>query len=436
MENDLRDNVERLSPVWARYFDLVVDHAAGCYVWDTDGRRYMDFTCGIGVTNTGHCHPAVVKAAQEQIAKCIHIQANIYHHKPMLELVGCLLPIMPEGLDTFFFSNSGAEAIEASVKLARQTTGAPNIIVFDGGFHGRTVGAMSLTTSKAGYRAGYAPLMAGVHVAPFPFKYRQGISEGEATARALAGVKHLFKSQCPPEDTAAMLIEPVLGEGGYVPAPDAFLRGLREICDQHGILLIMDEVQTGFGRTGKMFGFEHSGVRPDIIVLAKGLASGFPLSGIVAPRALMSKWKPGSHGGTYGGNAVACAAAVATVAAIREEGMVENAAVLGERLMQELQTLAGRYPVLADVRGLGLMVGCEFSTAEGEPDAATTKAVQKACMHEGLLLITCGTYDNVIRWVPPLNVTWEELSEGLSIFADALEAVTSGRQGAPMAQAH
>jgi 4-aminobutyrate aminotransferase len=217
-----------------------------------------------------------------------------------------------------------------------------------------------------------------------------------------------------------MLIEPVLGEGGYVPAPDSFLRGLREICDRHGILLIVDEIQTGFGRTGRMFGYEHSGVRPDIVVLAKGLASGFPLSGIAASRALMSKWKPGSHGGTYGGNAVACAAAVATIHAMEEDGMVENSAGLGERLIAELRALGRRYPVMADVRGLGLMIGCEFTTPAGEPDAAAAKAVQKACMREGLLLLTCGTYDNVIRWVPPLNVTWEQLSEGLAIFEAAL----------------
>jgi 4-aminobutyrate aminotransferase len=419
-------NAEHLAPVWARYFDLVVDYAQGCYVWDIEGRRYTDFTCGIGVTNTGHCHPGVVAAAQEQVAKCIHVQANIYYHKPMLSLVDALLPIMPGGLDTFFFSNSGAEAVEASIKLARQYTGRPNIIVFDGGFHGRTVATMSLTTSKAVYRTGYAPLMAGVHVAPFPFAYRQRMSEDEATARALAGVNHLFKSQTPPEDTAAMLVEPVLGEGGYVPAPDSYLRGLREICDRHGILLIVDEIQTGFGRTGKMFGCEHSGVRPDIVVLAKGLASGFPLSGIAATRALMAKWKPGSHGGTYGGNAVACAAAVATIRAIRDEGMVQNSATLGERLMAELRDMSTQYPLLGDVRGLGLMVGCEFSTPEGEPDPAATKAIQKACMQEGLLLLTCGTYDNVIRWVPPLNVTWQQISEGLGIFASALHAAAEG----------
>jgi 4-aminobutyrate aminotransferase len=427
MEKSLPPNAEHLSPVWARYFDLLVDHAQGCYVWDDAGRRYIDFTCGIGVTNTGHCHPKVVAAAQEQVARCIHVQANIYYHKPMLDLVGALLPLMPEGLDTFFFSNSGAEAIEASIKLARQATGRPNIVVFDGGFHGRTVGTMSLTTSKAAYRAGTAPLMAGVHVAPFPYSYRQGFSEGEATERALTGVKHLLKSQTVPEDTAAMLVEPVIGEGGYVPAPDAFLHGLREICDRHGILLILDEVQSGMGRTGRLFGFEHSGVRPDIIVLAKGLASGFPLSGIVASRALMSRWKPGSHGGTYGGNAVACAAAVATVRAILDERMTENAAALGERLMFELHELRTRHPLLGDVRGRGLMVGCEFTTPDGQPDAATTKAIQKCCATEGLLLLTCGTYDNVIRWVPPINVTWEQISDALRIFAGALDGIQSSK---------
>ena len=436
MEDPLPANAEHLAPVWARYFSLVVDRAQGCYVWDTAGRRYLDFTCGIGVTNTGHCHPRVVAAAQEQVARCIHVQANIYYHQPMLDLVGALRPLMPPELDTFFFSNSGAEAIEGALKLARQVTGRPNVIVFEGGFHGRTIGAMSLTTSKAGYRAGYAPLMAGVHVAPFPYPYRQGGDEATATARALAQVRHLFKSQTSPDETAAMLIEPVLGEGGYIPAPDAFLQGLRALCDEHGILLILDEVQTGFGRTGRMFAWEHAGARPDILVLAKGLASGFPLSGVVAPRALMSRWRPGSHGGTYGGNAVACAAAVATIAALREEGLVENAARLGPWLLDELRGLQARYPGLGDVRGRGLMIGCEFTTPGGEPDAAIVKAIQKACLAEGLLLLTCGTYDNVIRWVPPLLVTQEQLADGLRIFAAALATVTQGATPAPAGAAH
>lgn len=419
----LPPNAEHLAPAWARYFDVVVDHAQGCYVWDQAGRRYLDFTCGIGVTNTGHCHPRVVAAAQAQVARCIHLQANIYYHQPMLDLVGALLPLMPPELDMFFFSNSGSEAIEGSVKLARQTSKRPNIIVFDGGFHGRTLGTMSLTTSKAAYRVGAAPLLAGIHVAPFPFAYRQGVDEATATARALAGLRHLLRSQTAPEDTAAILIEPVLGEGGYVPAPDTFLQGLRAICDEHGILLIIDEVQSGFGRTGKMFAFEHAGIRPDILVLAKGIASGFPLSGIVAPRAIMGRWKPGSHGGTYGGNAVACAAAIATIGTLQDEGLVENAARLGAWMLGELRTLQGRFPVLGDVRGRGLMIGCELTTAAGEPDAATTKAVQKACMTAGLLLLTSGTYDNVIRWVPPLLVTQEQLAEAVRIFADALAGV-------------
>ncbi|WP_322800138.1 aspartate aminotransferase family protein [Thermoflexus sp.] len=408
-----------LSPVWLRIFELEVAHGEGVYLYATDGRRYLDFTSGIGVTNTGHCHPKVVAAIQEQAARLLHGQINIVIHRPVLELVEELLTIVPAPLDTFFFANSGAEAVEAAVKLARYATGRPNIIVFQGSFHGRTHMAMALTTSKTIYRAGYQPLPAGVYVAPYPYAYRYGWDEETTLRFCLRELDLLLKSQTAPEETAAILVEPILGEGGYVVPPRGFLTALRERCDHYGILLIADEVQTGFGRTGRFFAVEHEGVAPDILIMAKGIASGLPLSGIAARADLMARWKPGAHGGTFGANAVACAAAVATIRVMKEEKLPENAAARGTELLEGLRRLAPRFPAIGDVRGRGLMVGVEF-TRNGEPDTALAKAVQAACFRRGLLLLTCGTYDNVIRWIPPLIVTAGQIQEGLHIFEEAL----------------
>lgn len=420
-----RDNLKQhLSPVWSHYTDLVVDHGEGPYLFGEDGRRHLDFTSGIGVTNTGHAHPRVVAAAQAQVAKIIHAQANIVYHRPMLELVDELLQIVPSHLHSFFFSNSGAEAVEASVKLARHATKRTNIIVFQGSFHGRTVGAMSLTMSNTVYRVGYQPLMAGVFVAPYPYAYRYGWSEEETVAFCLRELRLLLQTQTAPAETAAILIEPVLGEGGYVVPPAAFLDGLQAICREHGILLIMDEVQSGFGRTGKWFAHQHWNIEPDIMVMAKGIASGFPLSGIAARPELMQRWQTGTHGGTYGGNAVACAAAVATIRTLRDEGMVENAARMGAALMTGLRQLQGSHPVIGDVRGLGLMVAAEFSSAAGEADAKTAKAVLAECRARRLLLLSCGPWGNVIRWIPPLMIDEGHLDEGLSIFEEALAAAS------------
>jgi len=421
----VKEPKESLSPVWLRYTNILIDHAQGAYLYATDGRRYLDFTTGIGVANTGHCHPKVVAAAQEQAARLIHGQANIVYHQPMLDLIAELQTVVPAHLDSFFFSNSGAEGIEASLKLARHATKRTNLIVFQGGFHGRTVGTMSLTTSNPIYRVRYQPLMAGVFVAPFPYAYFYGWSEEETTAFCLKQLRHLLASQTAPEETAAMLIEPVLGEGGYVVPPPDFLAGVQEICREHDILLIIDEVQSGFGRTGKWFAFQHFGVEPDILVMAKGIASGFPLSGIAARSELMEKWTPGTHGGTYGGNAVSCAAAAATVRVMREEGLVENSARMGPTLLARLRQLQKRFPIMGDVRGLGLMVGVEFTAATSEPDKTTAKAIQKQCLEDGLMLLTCGTYGNVIRWIPPLIIDDSHLEEALGIFQGALETVVS-----------
>jgi 4-aminobutyrate aminotransferase len=411
---------EHLSPVWPHYTPIIVDHASGCYIYDQDGQAYLDFTSGIGVTNTGHCHPRVVEAIQQQAGLLLHGQANIVTHRPMLELVDELRTIVDPAIDGFFFSNSGAEAVEGAVKLARHATGRPNVIVFQGSFHGRTVGTMSLTTSKTIYRAGYQPLMPGVVVSPYPYAFRYGWSEAETVRWCLDELDYLLISQSAPFETAAMLIEPVLGEGGYVPLPEGFLQGLRERCDQHGILLIADEIQSGFGRTGRWFAQQHYGVTPDIMTVAKGLASGMPLSGVFSRLELMEKWIPGSHGGTYGGNAVAAAAAVATIRAMRAEDMPGNAAQRGSQLVDGLLKLQSQYPSIGDVRGMGLMVGVEFRTPDGKADKDTAKAVVHACQERRMLLLTCGAYDNVIRWIPPLVVSAAEIAQGLGIFEEAL----------------
>ncbi len=410
-----------LAPVWSRIFPLVVERGEGAYLYDVNGRRYLDFTSGIGVTNTGHAHPRVVRAVQEQAAKLLHGQVNIVRHLPILQLAEKLRAIVPSPLDRFFFSNSGAEAVEASIKLARHATGRPNIIAFQGSFHGRTVATMSLTSSKTVYRVGYQPLMAGVFFAPYPYAYRYGWDEATTVDFCLRELEFILKTQTAPEETAAFLVEPVLGEGGYVPAPPAFLQGLREIADHYGILLIIDEVQTGFGRTGRWFALEHSGVVPDIMVMAKGIASGLPLSGIAARADLMERWKVGTHGGTYGGNAVACAAAVATIDVIREEGLIENAQARGAQLMAGLRRLQAEFPIIGDVRGLGLMIGVEFTHPDGTPAADVAKAVTHACFKRGLLLLTCGPWSNTVRWIPPLVVTEAQVEEALRIFADALK---------------
>ncbi|MFG1770241.1 aspartate aminotransferase family protein [Nocardia salmonicida] len=407
-----------LSPVLKQATPVHVDHGAGCYLYDTDGRRYLDFTAGIGVTSTGHCHPTVVAAAQAQVAKLIHGQYTTVLHRPLLELTERLGTVLPEGLDALFFANSGSEAVEAALRLVRQATGRPNVIVFHGGFHGRTVAAATMTTSGTRFSAGFSPLMSGVHVAPFPTAFRYGWSEAEATDFALRELDYLLATLTSPAETAAFIVEPVLGEGGYIPGNSRFFQGLRERADRHGILLVFDEIQTGFGRTGKFFGHQHFDVRPDVITIAKGLASGFPLSGIAASRELMAKAWPGSQGGTYGGNAVACAAAVATLEVIQTEGLVDNAAMRGTQLLAGVRGLATK--AIGDVRGLGLLVGAEFTTATGEPDTATATAAQKSAVDKGLLLLTCGAHMNVVRMIPPLIVTDSQVEDALAIWSEVL----------------
>ncbi len=413
-----------LSPHLRQATPVVAVRGEGVHLFGEDGRRYLDFTAGIGVTSTGHCHPRVVAAAREQTGALIHGQYTTVLHRPLLALVERLGEVLPAGLDSLFFANSGSEAVEAALRLARQATGRPNVLVCQGGFHGRTVAAASMTTSGARFRSGFAPLMGGVVVIPFPAAFRYGWDEDEATRFALQELDFALQTVSAPQDTAAVVVEPVLGEGGYVPASRAFLEGLRERADRHGFVLVVDEVQTGVGRTGRFWGHEHFGVAPDVLVTAKGLASGFPLSGIAASRELMARAWPGSQGGTYGANAVACAAAVATLDVVRDEGLVKNAAVMGARLRAGLEAVADRTPGIGDVRGLGLMLASEFVRDDGSPDPDTAARVQRAAVDEGLLVLLCGPWHNVVRMIPALVVDETAIDEALRAWAAAVETAT------------
>lgn len=373
----------------------VLETGSGSYVTTVEGRKMLDFTSGIGVTNLGHCHPAVTKAAQAQVAKLVHGQVNIAFHKPYLDLIDSLLPLMPhKSLDTFFFWNSGSEAVEAAVKLARHATRKQNIIVMQGSYHGRTFGTMAMTRSKTIYGEGYGPLMPGVFSVPFPYCKQCSIachSDGKYNFEnccqdPLLQLELLLKRESAPQDTAAIFIEPVLGEGGYVPPPAEYLARVRDICDKNNILLVADEVQSGFGRTGKMFAIEHWGVRPDILIMAKGIANGFPLSGIVSRKELMDRQKPGSMGGTYAGNAISCAAGVAVAKAFQDEKILENVNARGAELMQMLKDVASNpktSKIVYDHRGLGLMLALECT-----PGQNYASRIQQKCGEKDMLILT------------------------------------------------
>lgn len=376
-----------------RLHNEVLESGAGSYVTTVEGRRMLDWSSGIGVTNLGHCHPAVTKAAQEQLGKLVHGQVNIAMHKPYLDLIESLLPLMPhKSLDTFFFWNSGSEAVEAAVKLARHARKKQNIIVMQGSYHGRTFATMAMTRSKTIYGEGYGPLMPGVFSVPFPYCKQCSIaksSDGKfgyenCCQDPVLQIELLLKRESAPSDTAAIFIEPVLGEGGYVPPPKGYLEKIRAICDKHNILLVADEVQSGYGRTGKMFAIEHSGVRPDILIMAKGIANGLPLSGIVARKELMDLQKPGSMGGTYAGNAVACAAGVAVAKVFKEEKILDNVNLRGSELVTMLKEVSkSASNVVFDVRGLGLMLALEC-----QPGKNFAARIQEKCGKKDMLILT------------------------------------------------
>ena len=424
----LRDIPDVLAPSLAQDWPkLPVVQAQGVYLHTLDGRTYLDFTSGIATVNTGHCHPKVLAAARRQMERMVHSAVGVTIHETLLRLTQALIQVLPSGLDMFFFGNSGAEAVEGAIKLARYVTRRPAIIAFHGGFHGRTYGAASVTTAKSRYRLHYEPFVGGVYFAPFADCYRcpYGQTREDCALECLQGVRRLMERVVPPSEVAAILVEPVQGEGGYHVPPVEFLAGLRQLCDEHGILLIFDEVQTGFGRTGEMFAAQTFGVRPDIMALAKGIASGFPLAATVASRELMGQWLMGAHGTTFGGNPVACAAALATLEVIREENLLANCREQGAHLMAGLRELQSRYPMIGDVRGKGLMIGVDFIVpgSDRQPDGATAKRVLEACLSRGLLLYTAGLHGQVIRLIPPLIITREHADQALHILEESLAEV-------------
>ena len=394
--------------------------AHGPWVEAADGRRYLDFASGTATTNIGHNHPKVMAAAREQMDRMVH-SGGVFRYESIVALAERLAEIAPGDIGSFFFLNGGSEAIEGCVKLARRATGRHGVVVFRGGFHGRTQGSVGYTTSKSAYRAGYAPLGGSVYVAPFPTPYRWGVDMDEAVDRTLAGVDDLHRHELPANELACYLIEPVQGEGGYHPAGRRLLEGLRERADRHGALLVFDEVQTGFGRTGEWFGAHTYGVAPDVIGMAKGIANGFPVSAIGASPEVMAKWPTGAHGTTFGGNPIACAAGCAVIDTVNEEGLLARSREMGERITHRLKALEAEVPEIGEVRGPGLMIGVEFAEPETRaPLGDVADRVVRAAEDEGLVLIECGAEGNIVRFIPPMVTSDDELNQGLDAFERAV----------------
>ena len=410
------------APSYGRVYPLVVKQAQGMIVEDVDGNSFLDFMAGIAVASTGHSHPRVVQAIAEQAKKFLHICGSDYYYEPMVELAEKLNRLAPGSAPKkVFFTNSGAETVEAAFKLARYHTKRQHVIAFHGAFHGRTLGALSLTASRASHRAHFGPLIPGVHHVPYGFCHRcpYHLTYGSCGIECVSVIeKILFRYEVRPDEVAAIFVEPIQGEGGYVVPPPEYLPKLQELCRKHNILLVVDEIQSGFGRTGKMFASEHWGVEPDIICAAKGIASGMPLGAMIA-RADISTWPRAAHGSTFGGNPVACAAALATIELL-EEGLVENAAAVGAILKERLTSLKGRYAVIGDVRGLGLMIGVDFEKTDGSraPEAQKRDRVMQRCFEKGLLLLSCG--ESTLRFCPPLIVTAEQAKTAVEIFDAAI----------------
>ncbi len=415
-----------VSPSYPRDYPFVMSHGKGAEIWDVDGNRFLDFAAGIAVCSTGHSHPQVVAAIKDAADRFLHISSDYWHEgqirlgERLNELSPMKEPVMS------FFAQSGTEAVEGALKLARYVTGRPRFIGFLGGFHGRTMGSLAFTSSKYTQQKGFFPTMPGVTHVPYPNNYRPllaGEDQGQAVLRYIEDV--LFTSNVPPSEVAAILVEPIQGEGGYLVPPDGFLAGLRALCDRHGILLIFDEVQSGIGRTGKMFAGQHWDVAPDIMSLAKGLGSGLPIGMVVAKRTIMSKWTRGAHGNTYGGNPICCAAALATVELV-SGGLVGNAARVGEYFLGKLRELAARHDVIGQVRGKGLMIGMELvvDRASRKPARELCDALVTRAYHNGLILLSCG--QSTVRFMPPLMISESDVDEAVALVELSLKEAQAG----------
>jgi 4-aminobutyrate aminotransferase len=387
----------------------------GCRVVDVDGIEYLDFTAGIAAASTGHAHPAVVEAIREEAGRFIHAQANVYTHDLLEPLADRLAEITPDSIDTFFFASTSDEVLETAVKVAKHATGRHAIVVFDGAFHGRTHLTMAMSTARAIDRAGYGPFPPGVFVAPFPDPHASD-QEAEISG-ALRGLDRILATQITPDEVAAIVIEPVISERGYIPTPKGFLRGIAQRCKDHGILLVADEVQSGFGRTGRMFAIEEHGVEPDLLCMAKGIASGFPFAALGMRRSIDDAWRVGSHGGSSNGNPIGCAAALATIDVLTGPGFLDNVKARGDQLIDALRDMQQLDPALRYVRGRGLMVATEFDSAE------RAEAIIDHCLREHrVILMMAGTRNRTVRWMPPLVVTAPEITEAVRAFESAIRA--------------
>lgn len=418
------DLQQRKSLVFARgmgnLYPVFAARARNAEVWDVEGKRYIDFGAGIAVVNTGHSHPRIVEAIKRQLDAFSHTCIMVTPYANAVELAEKLCAAAPIENARVIFLSTGAEAVENAIKIARAATGRPGVIAFSGGFHGRTNLCMGLTGKVVPYKKGFGPFTPGIYHAPFPAEYL-GVSADDS----FAALEQLFKSDIEADRVAAIIIEPVQGEGGFYPVPEGFLARLRELCDQHGILLVVDEIQTGFGRTGRMFAIEYAGVEPDIMAVAKGIAGGFPISAVVGRQAVMDGPEPGGLGGTYAGSPLGCAAGLAVLGVIEEEALCERALEVGDRLVAGLRKLQAKHPDrIGDVRALGAMVAMELVSGgdAGKPDAALAKALCVKALEAGLILLSCGVRGNVIRILVPLTIDFGHLDEGLGIMETAFEA--------------
>jgi 4-aminobutyrate aminotransferase len=406
-----------VSNVWAKTTDLQVVRGAGCRVVDVDGVEYLDFTAGIAAASTGHCHPKVVQAIADQAARFVHAQQNVYSHDLLEPLAARLDEITPAPIDTFFFANSSDEAVETAVKIAKHATGRQHVIAFDGAFHGRSHLTLAMSTARSIDRAGYAPLTPGVFIAPFPDPHAS--DQEEEVSNALRGLDRILQTQVPAEEVAAIVIEPVLSERGYIPTPKEFLAGIARRCAEHGILFVADEVQSGFGRTGRMFAIDFHDVEIDMMVMAKGIASGFPFAAVGMRRSIDDAWRVGSQGGSTNGNPIGCAAALATIDVLTAPGFLDHVHARGQQLIDALRDLQQLDPALVYVRGRGLMVATEFDSPE------RAAAVLEHTLREGrVILMRAGTRNRTIRWMPPLVVSADEVGEAVHAFAAAIRATS------------